>query len=129
MKAGGITIRSYKFDYQIDIHKKASIKDLRVKIAENLNIEENTFIMKKFSHMGQELKNNSETLDKLTNSILSVYIEYGNPMLDSIYFNNLDQIKINTFLCEFDFSRFNIFPYKMIELSTIIFENTNTIQE
>ena len=35
--------------------------------------------------MGQELKNNLDTIDKLTNSVLSIYIEYGNPLQDSKY--------------------------------------------
>lgn len=38
-----------------------------------------------------------------------------------------DQVKINTYLCEYDFTRFNIFPFKMTELSQIIFENNKTI--
>ncbi len=83
LRNNNITIRSYKFDNQIDISKRANIKELRIKIAESLCLDQNSFVMKKFSHMGQELKNNIETLDKLTNSILTVYVEYGNPMQDS----------------------------------------------
>lgn len=84
LKNGNITVRSYKFDNQIDISKFSKIKELRSKIAENLCLKENEFIMKKFSHMGQELKNNCETVDKLTSSVLSVYIEFGKPMQESI---------------------------------------------
>ncbi len=47
--------------------------------------------------MGQELKNNFETLDKLTNSILTVYVEFGNPMQDSKFHTNI-QIKLKSTL-------------------------------
>lgn len=86
LKNANITVRSYKFDNQIEILKNSTIKELRMKISDSLGLKENEFIMKKFSHMGQELKNINESIDKLTNSVLSIYIEYGIPLQDSIFF-------------------------------------------
>ena len=78
--------------------------------------------MKKFSHMGQELTNTNDTIDKLSNNVLSIYIEYGIPLNESLFiFKFLDEIKLNIFLCEYDLQRFNIYPYKMTELSGLIF--------
>ena len=129
LKLGNITVRSYKFDNQVDISKTSTIKELRTKISQSLGLKEDEFVMKKFSHMGQELKIPSETLDKLTNSILSIYIEYGNPLSDGINKSNPDQIKIIAFYCEYDLQRFSIFPYKMTEISSFIFEQTKSIAE
>jgi hypothetical protein len=105
LKNCNITVRSYKFDNQIEISKISTIKEVRTKISQSLRIKENEFIMKKFSHMGQELKNNLDTIDKLTNSVLSIYIEYGNPLQDSKYFlnkikSNLIPTSVNMIYCD-----------------------------
>lgn len=76
--------RSTRYQNQIEILKSSTVKELREKIAQYLNIEPNEFIMKKFSHMGLELKNPKEQLDKLTNSVLTIYLEYGNPLSNGI---------------------------------------------
>ena len=52
-------------------------------IAKYLVISENDFIMKRFSHNGQELKNLNEKLDIFNSNNLSVYVEYGKPLDES----------------------------------------------
>jgi hypothetical protein len=59
------------------------LKDVKKQIAEYLAVDEKTFIMKRFSHNGQELKNLSDKLDSIcvTGSV-SIYVEYGTPLAE-----------------------------------------------
>lgn len=108
-----ITLNSYRFDYQLEIKKSRSLNDLKKRIGEVLKISENEFIMKKNSHNGPELKCLNDSIDKYTTNILTVYIELGSPQKDS-------EIKINLYTCEYDFSFFLVFPYKVVDAGYFI---------
>jgi len=111
-----ITVGSYSLNEKIEIKPNKSLKELKKAISDYLRIEEDNFIMKKNSHNGIELKNLSETIDKICTGNLKIYIEYGSPQKEN-------EIKINIFLCELDLSFFLLFPYKIIDLG---FYNINT---
>jgi hypothetical protein len=101
-----ISFNSYKFDNQLEIKKSKTLAYLKSHLSSIINVPENNFIMKRNSHNGMELKNLVEILEKYTTSQMSVYLEYGQPKKDS-------EIKINIFLCEYDFTFFLVFPYKI----------------
>lgn len=111
-----ITVGSYSFNEKIEIKPNKTLKDLKKEISDYLRIDEDNFIIKKNSHNGIELKNLSESIDKVCTGNLKIYIEYGSPQKEN-------EIKINLFLCELDLSFFLLFPYKIIDLG---FFNINT---
>ena len=121
-KISRITFSSYKFDMQIEIKKSKTLKELKLKISEALGINEDLLILKKNTHNGVELKNLSETIDKYSTSSINIYVEYGNPQKDS-------EIKINLFTCEYDYSTFMIYPYKLIDRGLFIADLNWTIEE
>jgi hypothetical protein len=104
-----ITIGSYKFDEKIEIKPNKTLKELKKAISDYLILDEDSFIMKKNSHNGVELKNLSETIDKICTGNLKIYIEFGCPQKEN-------EIKINLFLCELDLTFFLLYPYKVTDL-------------
>jgi len=121
-KISRITFSSYKFDLQLELKKSKTLKELKSKISEVLGIHEDLLIIKKNTHNGVELKNLSETIDKYSTSTINVYVEYGNPQKDS-------ELKINLFTCEYDYSTFMIYPYKLIDRGLFIADLNWTIDE
>jgi len=119
-----ITVGSYKFNEKIEIKPNKTLKELKKVIAQYINLEEDCFIMKKNSHNGIELKNLSETIDKICTGNSKIYIEYGCPQKEN-------EIKINLFLCELDMAFFLLFPYKIIDLGffNINIEKISTIKD
>jgi hypothetical protein len=117
-----ITLNSYRFDNQLEIKKSRSLLDLKKKISEVLQISEKEFIMKKNSHNGPELKSLNDTIDKYATNLLTVYIELGSPQKDS-------EIKINLFTCEYDFSFFLVFPYKVVDSGFFIVDINWSIKQ
>lgn len=104
-----ITVGSYKFDEKIEMKLNKTLKEVKKAISDHLRIDIDTFILKKNSHNGVELKNLSETIDKLCTGCLKVYVEYGCPQKEN-------EIKINLFLCELDLTFFLLYPYKITDL-------------
>lgn len=115
-----ITMCSYKFDNQIEIKKYKTLGELKKRIAEMLNINENEFIIKKNSHNGVELKNLTENIDKHTSNVLTIYTEFGNPQKSS-------EIKINLYKTDYDFSFFLVFPYKTTDEGVFLVDLNWTI--
>jgi hypothetical protein len=60
--------------------KSNSVKELKTEIAKYLNIKENQFIIRRYSHNGLEMKSLTELLDTFNSQYLSVYVEFGSPM-------------------------------------------------
>ena len=60
--------------------KSSNIKQMKLKIAEYLQIDEKDFLIKKNSHYGNELKASGETLDKLDVNLINIYVEFGLPL-------------------------------------------------
>lgn len=110
-----ITVGSYKFGEKIEIKPNKSLKELKQAIADHVRIDVDSFIIKKNSHNGIELKNLSETIDKICTGNLKIYIEHGCPQKEN-------EVKINLFLCELDLSFFLLYPYKVIDMG---FYNVN----
>ena len=73
---------SYKFENQLQLTKKATIKELKERIGEYLGISLNDFLIKKGSHYGDELNIPSETLFKLDSDNANVYVEFGRPLAE-----------------------------------------------
>ena len=121
-KAPRITLGSYKFDNEIEIKKSKTVGDVKKRISEILNIPENEFIMKKGSHNGAEFKALNDLIDKYTSNALNIYIEYGHPQKDS-------EIKINLFTCEYDYSFFLVFPYKVTDVGIFMVDLNWTVVE
>lgn len=121
-KISRITFCSYKFDNQIEIKSSKTLRELKSRISEVLHIPDDKFIIKKNTHNGVELKNLQDTIDKYTSNTLNIYVEYGNPQKDT-------EIRINLFTCEYDFSTFMIYPYKLIDQGLFLVDLNWTIDE
>ncbi len=80
VKSGKVTLASYRFDNQLKITKKSTVKDLRREIAKYLALGEKEFIMKRFTHNGMELKNSNENLEFYNSKSINIYVEYGLPL-------------------------------------------------
>lgn len=119
-----ITVGSYKFDEKIEIKPNKTLKELKNAISDHLKIDVDSFIMKKNSHNGIELKNLSETIDKICTGNSKIYIEYGCPQKEN-------EVKVNLFLCELDLTFFLLYPYKVTDLGfyNIDLETVSTVKD
>ena len=117
-----ITKNDYIFDKSIEICPKFKIYKLKEEIAKILNINIDTFIMKKNSHNGIEIKKLEETIDKYSTKNLNIYIQYGIPRKDGDILLNFKQYI-------YDISEFHLYPYKSIDLEFMIFDKNNTLNE
>jgi hypothetical protein len=75
----------YKWDNEIEVKNYWTLKQVKEKIAEFLNLNENEFIMKKFSHNGTEIRNLKEKVSEITNNNMNVFTEFGTPLGEGKY--------------------------------------------
>ena len=114
--------KDYKFDKSLEICPKAKISKLKEEIAKILNINIDTFILKKNTHNGMEIKKLEDTIDKLSSRNLTIYIQFGIPRKEGDILINFQQN------C-FDISSFSLYPYKVIGLDFMILDKNNTLNE
>ena len=117
-----VGVKDYKFDKSIEICPKFKMLKLKEEIAKILNISIDTFIMKKNSHNGVEIKKLEDTIDKYSTKNLTIYIQYGIPRKDGDILLNFQQYI-------YDISEFHLYPYKSIDLGFMIFDKNNTLNE
>ena len=72
-----ISMNSYKFNNEIELKKNQTIKELKSMIGEIIKLSNKEFIMRKFTHNGQEIKASNDTLDKLGTNSINLFIELG----------------------------------------------------
>ena len=116
-----ITVNSYKFDKSLEINPKKTIEQLKEEISKILNIPSDTFIMKKNSHNGVEIKKLSDKIEKYTSKVLTLYIAFGIPIKEGEF-----KIKIQQYT--FDNSSFSLYPYKIIDCGLFIINKNDTIE-
>lgn len=102
-------VGSYSFENEIEIKKTKTLKEMKKRIAEIINIPTSEFLIRKNTHNGIELKNLSESIDKHTSSQMKIFVEIGTPMKES-------EIKITAYLCEENYATFNVIPYKISKI-------------
>jgi len=102
--------------------KSDFIRTLKQKIGDYLNLKVTEFIMKKHNHNGMEIKNYSEPIEKLTQFSMNIYIELGNAPGEF-------DLKLNPHYCEYDYSIFLIFPYKISDIGVFTIDSTKTVKE
>ena len=95
---------------------------LKEEIGKILNISIDTFIIKKNSHNGVEIKKLEDTIDKYSTKNLNVYIQFGIPRKDGDILLNFQQYY-------YDISEFHLYPYKVVDLGFMIFDKKNTLNE
>lgn len=72
-----ITMNSYKFDNEIEIKKNQTIRELKTRIGDILKLPNKEFIMRKFTHNGQEIKSSNDSVEKLGTNSINIFIELG----------------------------------------------------
>ena len=72
-----LTMNSYKFENEIEIKKNQTIRDLKTRIGEILKLSNKEFIMRKFSHNGQEIKSSNDSIEKLNTNSINIFIDLG----------------------------------------------------
>ena len=112
-----VTVKSYSFNKSLEINPKKTIKDLKLEISKILNISIDTFIMKKNSHNGVEIKKLSEKIEKYSTKVLNLYIAFGTPVSE-----NDIKLKVQQYIN--DYNIFAIYPYKIIDLGIILIDKT-----
>ena len=117
-----INVKDYKFDKSIEICPKYKISKLKEEIGKLLNISTDTFILKKNSHNGVEIKKLEDTIDKYSTKNLTVYIQFGIPRKDGDILLKFQQYY-------YDVSEFHLYPYKLIDLGFMIFDKKITLNE
>ena len=117
-----ITAKDYKFDKSIEICPKFKILKLKEEIGKILNINIDTFILKKNSHNGIEIKKLEDTIDKYSTKNLTVYIQFGIPRKDGDILLNFQQYY-------YDLSEFHLYPYKSVDLGFMILDKKNSLDE
>ena len=117
-----ISVKDYKFDKSLEICPKFKISKLKEEIGKILNINIDTFILKKNSHNGIEIKKLEETIDKYSTKNLIIYIQFGIPRKDGDILINFQQYY-------YDISEFHLYPYNSIDLGPMIFDKKNTLNE
>lgn len=70
----------YKWENEIKADKNATLRSVKQKIAEFLNLEENKFIIKLHSHITHQVRNLDVKVDTITKTSLNVYTEFGTPI-------------------------------------------------
>jgi hypothetical protein len=80
-----ITMNSYKFDHEIEIKKNHTIRELKTRIGEILKLSNKEFIMRKFTHNGQEIKASNDIVEKLGTNSINIFIELGMSLGEGIY--------------------------------------------
>ena len=83
-----ISMNSYQFNNEIEVKKNQTIKELKSRIGEVLKLSNKEFIMRKFTHNGQEIKSTNETVDKLGTNSINIFIELGMSLGEGIIFLN-----------------------------------------
>lgn len=102
-------IGSYKLDHEIHIKKTLTIRELKKRISEVINLPSNEFLMRKVNHNGSELNSLNDQILKYSTSQMKVYLEFGTPAKES-------EVKVNVFTCDYDYSNFCLLPYKISEV-------------
>ena len=117
-----VSPKDYKFDKSLEICPKFKFSKLKEEIGKILNININTFILKKSSHNGVEIKKLEDTIDKLASRNLTIYVEFGVPRKEGDILINFQQYY-------FDKSVFHLYPYEMVDLGSMIVNEKNTLNE
>jgi len=117
-----ISVKDYKFDKSLEICPKYKIIKLKEEIGKILSINVDTFILKKNSHNGIEIKKLEDTIDKYSTKNLTIYIQFGIPRKDGDILLNFQQYY-------YDISEFHLYPYKSIDLGSMIFDKKNKLNE
>ena len=117
-----INVKDYKFDKSIEICPKYKMSKLKEEIGKILNISIDTFIFKKNSHNGVEIKKLEDTIDKYSTKNLTIYIQFGIPRKEGDILLNFQQYY-------YDISEFHLYPYKSIDLGFMIFDKKTTLNE
>lgn len=117
-----ITAKDYKFDKSLEICPKFKIIKLKEEIGKILNINIDSFILKKNSHNGIEIKKLEDTIDKYSSKNLTIYVQFGIPRKEGDILLNFKQYY-------YDNSEFHLYPYKSIDLGFAIFDKKITLNE
>ena len=95
---------------------------LKEEIGKILNINIDTFILKKNSHNGIEIKKLEDTIEKYSTKNLTIYIQFGIPRKDGDILLNFQQYY-------YDLSEFHLYPYKSVDLGFMILDKKNSLDE
>lgn len=130
---GNIISLDYSFDNSFQIEKNKTIKDIKKKICDIINVNEEDIILKKYSHKGYEFKDLSESLLNFNYppSSNDIYIEYGTQL-------NTDQYNINVSLSEIinldsdnknnSDRKYALFPFSIKFLGNLIASKKDSIK-
>ena len=72
-----VSMNPYRFNNEIEVKKNQSIKELKSMIGEVLKLPNKEFIMRKFTHNGQEIKASNDYVEKLGSNSINIFIELG----------------------------------------------------
>ena len=110
------------FSNQIIVNKFDTIKEIKERLCETLSYNPNEIIIKKGGKNGEELFELDNTLSNYLkgDKEFVIYLEKGNPLKEN-------QLIINVCMCLYDYEKFNIFPYKIEDISKIIIDNDKSI--
>lgn len=117
-----ITVRSYKFSHEFQCTKSTTLEEIKERIANELKLDQNEFIIRKYSHNGLEIRDLKVRVDTLTIASVNIYVEYGKPLAEG-------EVKVNIVHCVQEFTRFALFPFKFIDYGHMIINEKKTIGE
>ena len=108
------------FSASVTVSRYDKVKQVKDKMCEKLSLNGNDIILKDINKeeifaLGDEL----ELYSKKENE-MKIFLEYGVPLKEN-------ETKIILFYCEYDYEKFNFFPYKITELGDIAITNDKTI--
>jgi len=111
-----------EFDHSIEVPGELTFEQIKEIISIEINVPKDEFIMRKYSYQGNEIRNLEDRIDLTASSFLNLYVEYGKPLRSY-------SVRVNVFTCENDFSKFLIFPYKLINHGFFLTDTRISINE
>lgn len=78
-----VSISQYRWENEIPAQKTWTLRKVKQMIGEYLNLKEDKFIIKPFSHNRNEIRNLDQKLEDLSPGNVNIYTEFGIPLGES----------------------------------------------